>query len=69
MTTYDPSIAPEHQPRVPTPEEEPDRWVRLRIARRIPRLNRVPTPEEEPDEGVRWEIAYRILAARAADPS
>ena len=62
MTTYDPSIAPENQPRVPTPEEEPDAWVRWRIARRIPaeRLGRVPTPEEEPDAWVRWEIAYQI---------
>ena len=62
MTTYDPSIAPENQPRVPTPDEEPDARVRRKIANRIPaeRLERVPTPEEEPDADVRREIAYQI---------
>ena len=35
MTTYDPTIAAEDQPRVPTPEEEPDAGVRWVIANRI----------------------------------
>ena len=62
MSTYDPSIAPENQPRVPTPEEEPDVAVRWWIACLIPaeRLERVPTPDEEPDGPVRWRIARRI---------
>ena len=62
MTTYDPSINPEDQPRMPTPEEEPDTETRWRIANRIPaeRLDRVPTPEEEPDIRIRSWIADRI---------
>ena len=62
MTTYDPSIAAEYQPRVPTLDEEPDADVRWRISYRIPaeRLERVPTPDEEPDARVRRMIAYRI---------
>ena len=64
--TYDPTIAPEDQPRVPTPDEEPDAHLRRFIANQIPveRLGRVPTPDEEPDVGVRWRIACLIPAER-----
>ena len=66
MTTYDPSIAAYDQPRVPTPEEEPDADVRWQIAQRIPadRLERVPTLAQEPSRLARWEVAYRIPADR-----
>ena len=62
MTAYDPTIADYDQPRVPTPEEEPDEGVRRRIALHIPaeRLERVPTPEEEPHAPVRRMISLRI---------
>ena len=65
-TTYDPTIAAYDQPRVPTPEEEPDVGVRWWIACLIPaeRLGRVPTTDEEPDAETRLRIARRIPANR-----
>jgi len=51
---------------VPTPDEEPDKFVRCQIAKHIPAkyIDHVLTDFEETEIEVRWQVADRIPAER-----